>query len=92
MSDRIARAFNRSRATQAVALDSFTSFSIEFGMVVFTNVSLMEFQVRYMTLFLLFLVIDGFGWFWMGILHKNIQLILEFFKGLWSSYTFPTIH
>ena len=66
---------------------------IRFGMlVVFTNVSLMEFQVRYMTLFLLFSVIDGFGWFWMGILHKNIQLILEFFKGLWSSYTFPTIH
>ena len=81
MSDRIARAFNRSRATQAVALDSFTSFSIEFGMVVFTNVSLMEFQVRYMTLFLLFSVIDGFEWFWMESPHNNIQLMLECLKG-----------
>ena len=40
----------------------------------------MEFQVRYLALFLLFSVIDGCGWFWMGGLHKNIQLMLEFFK------------
>ena len=25
-------------------------------------------------------VIDGFEWFWMGSLHKNIQLIMEFRK------------
>ena len=48
-------------------------------LVFFTNVSLMEFQVRYLTLFLLFSVIDGFELFWMEILHKNIQLMLEFF-------------
>ena len=54
---------------------------IEFGMLVFfTNLSLMEFQVRYLTLFLLFSVIDGFERFWMGILHKNIQLMLESLK------------
>ena len=41
----------------------------------------MEFQVRYLTLFFLFWVIDGFAWFWMGSLHKNIQLMLEFPKG-----------
>ena len=40
----------------------------------------MEFHVRYLTLFHLFSVIDGFGWFWMGSLHKNIQLLLEFLK------------
>ena len=40
----------------------------------------MEFQVRYLALFLLFSVIDSFEWFWMGILHKNIQLMLEFLK------------
>ena len=40
----------------------------------------MEFQVRYLALFLLFSVIDGFEWFWMEILHKNIQLMLEFLK------------
>ena len=40
----------------------------------------MEFQVRYLTWFLFFSVIDGLKWFWMTILHKNIQLILEFLK------------
>ena len=54
---------------------------IGFGMLVFfTNLSLMEFQVRYLALFLLFSVIGGFGWFWIGSLHKNIQLMLEFLK------------
>ena len=53
----------------------------EFGMLVFfTNLSLMEFQVRCLALFLLFPVIDSFKWFWMGSLHKNIQLMLEFLK------------
>ena len=53
----------------------------DFGMLVFfTNLSLMEFQVRYLALFLLFSVIDGFKWFWMESLHKNIQLTLEFLK------------
>ena len=53
-----------------------------FGMLVFfTNVSLMEFQVRYLVLFLLFSVIDGCEWFWMESLHKNIQLMMEFLKG-----------
>ena len=52
-----------------------------FGMLVFfTNLSLMEFQVRYLALFLLFSIIDGFEWFWMQSLHKNIQIMLEFFK------------
>ena len=44
------------------------------------KLSLMEFQVTYLALFLLFSVMDGFQWFWMGSLHKNIKLILEFFK------------
>ena len=48
-----------------------------FGMLVFfTNLSIMEFQVRYISLFLLFSVIDGFKWFWMA----SIQLMLEFPK------------
>ena len=52
-----------------------------FGMLVFfTNLSLMEFQVRYLVLFLLFSVKDSFKWFWMGNLHNNIQLMLEFLK------------
>ena len=55
----------------------------EFGMLVlFTNSSLMELQVRYLALFLFFSVIDGLQWFWMGSLYKNIQLMLEFLKAL----------
>ena len=61
----------------------------------FTNLSLMEFQVRYLALFLLFSVIGGFGSFWMGNLHKNIQLMLVLLKGLFwflhfSYYTLMT--
>ena len=40
----------------------------------------MEFQVRYLALFLLFSIIDCFEWFWMESPHKNIQLMLEFLK------------
>ena len=48
--------------------------------VFFTNLSLMEFQVRCLALFLLFLVIDSFECFWIESLHRSIQLILEFLK------------
>ena len=72
VSDRIARAFNRSGATRAV-----TVFDI---LVFFTNLSLMEFQVRYFALFLFFSVIDDLEWLWMESLHKNIQLMREFLK------------
>ena len=42
---------------------------IGFDMLVFfTILSLMEFQVRYLALFCLFSVIDGFEWFWVGSL------------------------
>ena len=80
VSDRIASSFNRSGATRAVALDIFKVLT-GFGMlVVLTNLSLMEFQVRYLSLFLLFSIIEDFEWFWMGSVHKNIQLMLEFLK------------
>ena len=42
----------------------------------FTNLSLMEFQVRSLVLLLLFTVVDGVEWFWMASLHKNIQVPL----------------
>ena len=67
-----------------------------FGMLVFfANMSLTEFQVRYMVLFLLFSVIDGFEGFRMTSSHKNIQLLLEFFIApffvlLFSYYTLMT--
>ena len=66
--------FNRSGATRGVALGI-----LGFGMLVFfTNLSLMKFQVRYLALFLLFSVKDEL--FWMAILHKNVQLMLESLK------------
>ena len=74
--DRIVRAFIRSGATQAPGL-IYPRLSTEFGVLAFfTNLGLMEFQVRYLGLFLYFSVIGGFGWFWM----RNIQLMLEFLK------------
>ena len=59
----------------------YTMLMTAFAMLVFfTNLSLMESHVRYFALFLLFPVTDGFKWFWMESLHKNIQLMLEFPK------------
>ena len=50
-------------------------------LVFFTNLILMEFQVRYLALFLLFSVIDlDLQWFRVGSLLKNIQLLLKFHK------------
>ena len=46
-------------------------------LVFFTNLSIIEFHVRYLTLFLLFSLIDHFEWFWMGSLLRNIQVMLE---------------
>ena len=80
VSDRTARAFNRSGATQAVALDISKAFDRVGMLAFFTNLSLMEFQVKNFALFLLISVIDGFEWFWMESLHKNIQLMVEFLK------------
>ena len=54
VSDRIARTFNRSGATRAVAR-TYPRLLTGFGMLAFfTNLSLMEFQVRYLTYFFFF--------------------------------------
>ena len=80
VSDRIARAFDWSGATRTLDF-IYPRLLIGFSMLVFfTNLSLMEFQARYLALFHLYSVVDGFEWFWMGNLHKNIQLMLEFLK------------
>ena len=47
----------------------------------------MEFQVRCLALFFLSSVLGGLQWFWMGSLHKNIQVMLGFLKP-----TFMTLH
>ena len=64
-----------------IYIDISKAFDRVYSMLVFfTNLSLMEFQVRYLALFVLFLVIDGFESFWMESVHKNIQLMLELLK------------
>ena len=49
-------------------------------MLIYTNLSLVEFLVRYLDFLCLFSVIDGFEWFFMGSLHKNIQLMQDCLK------------
>ena len=50
-----------------------------------------EIQFKYLTLFRLFSVIDGFECFRMEIRHKNIQLMLEFLKAPFLVLNIPTI-
>ena len=58
-------------------------------LVFFTNLSLMEFPVKNLVLFLLFSVIDDFEWFsMMESRHKNIQLMLELLKAPFMLMTF----
>ena len=90
--DRIARAFNRSGTTWADISKAFDRIWHEF----LHNLGRMEFPVRCLALFLLFSVIGIFRWFWMGSLHKIIQLMLEFLKGQFlvlhfSYYTLMTL-
>ena len=80
VSDRITRVFNNSGATQGVALETSKAFDRVWDTGLFTKLSLMEFQIRCLALFLLFSVIDGFVWFWMGSLSRTIQLMLEFLE------------
>ena len=84
--------FNRSGTTQTIALDISKAFDRVWHACLFRKLKFYGFQVRYVTIFLLFLeqtVSSGFGW--------------EFFTSIssecWSSaklhfwsYTFPTIH
>ena len=63
VSERIAWAFSRSRATRVVACDTSKAFERVWHAI--TNLSLMEFQVPYLALFLVFSVEDGFEWFLM---------------------------
>ena len=62
-------------------IEIYSRFLTRFGMLVFfSKLTLTKFQVRYLALFLLFSVIGGCWWFWMGSLDKNIQLMLEFLE------------
>ena len=49
-------------------------------LVFYTNLTLTQFQVRYLAIFSLFSVINSFKLFRIGSLNKDIQLILEFLE------------
>ena len=71
--DRIDTAFNKLGYSSCSTL-YIQGFLTEFGILVFfRNLSLMEVQVRYLALFLLFSAIGGFGCFCIRNLHKNIH-------------------
>ena len=62
-----------------------------FGMLVFfTNLSVIEFQVRYFALSFLFSVLDGFKLLWMGSLHKKVFLKAPFLVIHFSYFTLMT--
>ena len=79
LSDRIARAFNRSGATRAVALDISKAFDRVWHAGLLRK--LKSYGGQIFGLISSFLSNRRLRWFWMGNLHKNIQLMLEFLKG-----------
>ena len=92
ISDRIARAFNRTGATQAVALDLSNAFDRVWHAVLLHKLKSYRVWGQIFGLSLLFSVIDSFKWFWLGSLYKIIQLMLEFLTAPFlvlhfSSYT-----
>ena len=96
ISDRIARAFNRSGNTQDLALD----ISKAFDSVWYTGLlhKLKSYGISGQIFGLISSFISNrqlFEWFWMESLHKNIQIMLEFLKALFlvlhfSYYTLMT--
>ena len=65
-------------ATLAVALGISNVFDRVLHAGLFYKLKSYGISGQIFGLFLFFSVIDGFKWFWMGSLHKNIQLMLEF--------------
>ena len=93
VSDRITtRAFNRSRATQAVVLNIFKAFDRVWRTGLLHKLKSYGISSQIFGIIFSFLSIDGFEWFWMESIHKNIQLMLEFSRLHSWSYTFATIH
>ena len=86
--EKIGRALNRSGATRAVALDISKAFD---RVVLFTNLSFMEFQVRYLAVFLIYQILwteagsglfisilEKLSWF-----HSTILITLVLLMGKW---------
>ena len=80
VSDRIARAFNSSGASRAVALDISKAFDRVWQNGFLHKVKSYGILCQTFGLFLLFSVIGSLKWFWMGSLLENILLMLDFLK------------
>ena len=72
VSDRIARAFSRSGATRALALDISKAFDRVWHVGLLHKLKFYGISGQIFGLISFFSVISGFGWFWMAIVHKNI--------------------
>ena len=69
VSDRIGRALNKCGATRAVALDISKAFDRVWHAGLLHKLKSYGISGQ---IFHLFSVVDGFGWFWIENLHKNI--------------------
>ena len=78
--DRIVRAFKRSGATRAVALDISKTFDRVWHAGLLHRLKSYGISGQILGLNSFFSVTDGLKWFWMAGLHKNIQLMLQFLK------------
>ena len=80
VSDRIARIFNSSGSTQAVALDVSKAFDRVWHAGLLHKLKSHQISGQLFGFISLFLSNDSFDWFWMGSLQKKNQLVLEFLK------------
>ena len=95
VTDRIARAFKKSGATWAVALDISKAFDTVQHVGLLHKLKSYGISGQILGLIFYFLSNRGFRWFWMGNLHKNSHFMLEFLQGPllvlhFSSYTLVT--
>ena len=67
-------------ATWVIALDISKLFDRVWHSSLLQNFKSYEISRQMLALFDFLLVIDGFKWFWIESLHKNIQLMQEFLK------------
>ena len=78
---------NRFGATRAVPLGIFKAFDRVWHASLLHKLKCCGISGQIFNLISSFSVIDGFKVFWMAILHKNIQLMLEFLGPTLFCYT-----
>ena len=78
VSDTIARAFNSSGASRAVALDISKTFNRAWHTDILCKLKCYGISGQIFGLICILSVIDRFEWLWMGSLQENIQLMLSF--------------